>query len=65
MPMKLPDRRTVGDIGLALGLILIASGLAINWIADHKINAWGVVALAFVLLSLVARLCGSRRDSAR
>jgi hypothetical protein len=63
--MKLPSRKTVGDIGLALGLILIVSGLAINWSADHKINAWGVVALAFVLLLLVVRLCGVRGDSAR
>jgi hypothetical protein len=63
--MKLPDRRTVGDVGLALGLILIVSGMATNWITDHKVNAWGVVALAFVLLMLLAPLCGSRRDSTR
>jgi hypothetical protein len=39
--------------------------MAINWISDHAIDAWGVVALAFVLLSLAARLGGSRRDTAR
>jgi hypothetical protein len=63
--MKFPDRRTIGDIGLALGLILIVSGMAINWITDHTVNAWSVGALTFVLLLLVVRLCGVRGDSAR
>jgi hypothetical protein len=62
--MPLPDVKTIRTIALVLGLALIAAGLTINWITDHRITVWGVAAF-LVLLLVAVRLYGDRRSSRR
>jgi hypothetical protein len=51
--MSHPEQlQTFTIIGLALGFVLIACGIAINWATESKIEALPLAELAFVFLLL-------------
>jgi hypothetical protein len=62
MPRR--ETTTIRNIALALALVLIAAGLAINWITDHRIAVWGVAAF-LVLLLVAVQLYAGRGSSGR
>jgi hypothetical protein len=57
------QRRTFTIILLALGFVLIACGIAINWVTESKIEALPLATLAFVFLLLCILIRIAQRPS--